>query len=255
MEYHQQSHTKLASRKYKCNLATICLQFAWLNIALIPGVSMSQTVDLPAGKSEYRYNQSVGSSSSVAVGITSSFGVSSSAQASPGYNAASSASLILNTDPGVAQIGGATMPNYNSSIQTVGTEANNSPVNVKINSQTLQVKATDGSSSQETVGSKQLTNATNFSDSGDSSSKAEFAAEGFGAIQDLRFRGGSADGNTVGSRFTADVVPILKIDESGNTSTGSNYITGSASSNAESKTRMQADITTSTFVSAFVSSF
>ena len=221
----------------------------------LPAAVMSQTIDLPAGKSEYRSNQAIGNSSSVAVGVTSSFGVNSSAQASPGYNSASSASLVLNTDPSASQAGGVIPQYYNTSVQAVGTEASNSPVNVSISSQTLQLKATDGTSSQETIGSKQMTNASNFSDTGDSTSKAELAAQGFGAIQDLRFRGGSSDGTTAGTKLTADVLPVLKVDENGNTSTGTNYSTGSANSNAESRTRFQADITTSTFVNTFISSF
>lgn len=213
----------------------------------------SQTIELPAGKSEYRYNQSLGTSNSVAVGITSSFGVYSSAQASPSYNAAASASMVLNTDPAS---GSASPVNYNSSTQSVGTEASNSPVNVKITSNTIQAKSTDGSTIQDTIGSKQIKEATNFSDSGNSSSNAEFSAQGFGAVQDLRFRGTTSDPAAApGSSLTADVLPLLKIDEQGNTSSGSSYGTGSANSNAETKTRFQADITTSTFANAFVSSF
>lgn len=221
----------------------------------IPMTAISQTVELPAGKSEYRYNQSIGNSSSVAVGITSSFGVSSSAQASPMYNAAAAAALVLNTDsPNNGSIS-AGLPNYNSSIQAVGTEANNSPVNVKITSESIQVKSTNGNASQETIGSQQLTKADNFSDNGSTSSNAEFSAQGFGAIQDLRFRGGGDGTSTTGSKFTADVLPLLQTDEQGNTTSGTTYGTGSASANAESRTRFQADITTSTFVNSFVSSF
>lgn len=216
---------------------------------------LSQDIQLPKGKSEYRYNQATGTSNSVAVGITSSFGVNSSAQASPSYNAAASSSLVLNAEGSVIQPGGSSLSNYNSSIQAVGTEANNSPVNVKINSQTVQIKATDGSASQETIGSKQMSNATDFSDSGSSTSSATFSAEGFGAIQDLRFRGGSGDSTVPGSSFTADVLPILNVDDAGKTTSSSNYGTGSANASAETRTRFQADITTSTFVNSFVSSF
>jgi hypothetical protein len=215
----------------------------------------AQAIQLPEGKSEYRYNQATGTSNSVAVGITSSFGVNSSAQASPSYNAAASSSLVLNADGSGVQPGGSSLPNYNSSIQAVGTEASNSPVNVKINSQTVQIKSTDGSASQETIGSKQMSNATDFSDSGSSTSSATFSAEGFGAIQDLRFRGGSGDSTVPGSSFTADVLPILNVDDAGNTTSSSNYGTGSANASAETRTRFQADITTSTFVNSFVSSF
>ena len=214
----------------------------------------AQTIDLPAGKSEYRYNQSNGISNSVAVGITSSFGVNSAAQASSSYSASTSASLVLNSDGGMLP-NGAAIPNYNSSVQSIGSEAGNSPVNVKINSRTIQNKATDGSSAQETVGSRQSTNADGFKDNGDTSSSAEFTAEGFGGIQDLRFKGGGDVNGTTGSRFTSDVVPLLSTDANGNTKVGDSYSTGSANSNAETRTRFQADVTTSTFVNAFVSAF
>ena len=228
---------------------------AFWAILLTAAPGFSQSVQLPEGKSELRYNQSNGISNSVSVGITSGFGVNSSAQSSPNYNASSTATLVLNTDPSNASPGIAHLPTYNSSVQAVGTEASNSPVNVKINSQTVQLKASDGSSSQETVGSKQMTNATNFSDSGTSSSTATFSAEGFGAIQDLRFRGGDSDTTAGSTKFTADVIPILSVDDTGNTTSGSSYGTGSANSSAETRTRFQADITASTFVNTFMSSF
>jgi hypothetical protein len=234
---------------FKSKILAISILLFW------PSSSFSQVIALPQGKSEYRYNQSNGISNSVAVGITSSFGVNSSAQASPSYNASSSAALVLDTNSSPTPANLSTLPNYNSSIQAVGTEANNSPVNVKINSQTVQIKSTDGSTAQETVGSKQMTNASEFSDSGSSSSTANFSAEGFGAIQDLRFRGGNGDTNSDSTKFAAEVLPILNVDESGNTTSGTAYGTGSANSNAETKTRFQADITTSTFVNSFLSSY
>ena len=237
-----------------CN-AAVLLQFTAFTMICMSDAANAESIDLPAGKSEYRYNQANGNSSSVAVGITSSFGVNSSAQASPGYNASSSASLVLNTDPSGTQSGLQNLPYYNSSIQAVGSEASNSPVNVKITSQTLQVESTNGSSSKEATETKQLINASNFSDSGNSTSNAEFSAEGFGAIQDLRFRGGDAENQAAGSQFKADVVPILNTDNDGNVKSISTYSTGTANANAESRTRFQADITTSTFVNAFVSSF
>jgi hypothetical protein len=215
----------------------------------------AQTAQLAPGKSQSSFNQSTGSSSSVAIGITSSFGVSSSAQASPSYNAAAQASLVLNTEPQSTQIGGSTLANYNSSTQMVGSEAGNSPVNVKILSNTIKTQATDGSREQDTINSRQLTTGDGFSDSGNTTSTAEFAAQGFGAIQDLRFRGNSEGGTGNGSSFTADVTPLLNTDEQGNTSAGATYGTGSANASAETRTRFQADITTSTFVNSFVSSF
>lgn len=215
----------------------------------------TQTAQLAPGKSQSSFNQSTGSSSSVAIGITSSFGVSSSAQASPSYNAAAQASLVLNTDPQSSQTGGTSLANYNSSTQMVGSEAGNSPVNVKILSNTIKSQSTDGSREQDTINSRQLTNGDSFSDSGNTTSTAEFAAQGFGAVQDLRFRGNGEGGAGTGSSFTADVTPLLNTDEQGNTSAGSTYGTGSANATAETRTRFQADITTSTFVNSFVSSF
>jgi hypothetical protein len=235
-------------------------RFCW--IAAIPACVLlhvspghSQTAQLAPGKSQSSFNQSTGSSSSVAIGITSSFGVSSSAQASPSYNAAAQASLVLNTDPQSAQSGASKLSNYNSSTQMVGSEAGNSPVNVKILSNTIKTQSTDGSREQDTINSRQLTTGDGFSDSGNTISTAEFAAQGFGGVQDLRFRGkGEGDAGT-GSSFTADVTPLLNTDELGNTSAGATYGTGSANATAETRTRFQADITTSTFVNSFVSSF
>ena len=228
----------------------VCASIIQLCFCLAPSESRSQTSELPAGKSQYSYSQTIGNSSSVAVGITSSFGVSSSAQASPSYNAAATASLVLNTDqPGASGL------QSNFSTQSVGTEANNSPVNIKITSESIQTKSTDGSSTQETVGSRQVTNANGYTDDSNNSSNAEFAAQGFGAKQDLRFRGSGEGGTQSGSKFTADVIPLLNTDEQGKTTAGATYGSGSANANAESRTRFQADITTSTFVNSFISSF
>ena len=241
----------ITSRKVRKIVSATCIT---LMVPIAGHPAYGQAIELPAGKSEYRYNQSNGISNSVAVGITSSFGVNSAAQASSSYNASTSASLILNADGGTLA-SGSQLPNYNSSVQTIGSEAGNSPVNVKINSQTIQTKATDGSATQETVGSKQSSTAEGYTDNGETSSTAEFSAEGFGGVQDLRFKGGADSSGSQASRFTADVIPLLTTDENGNMKVGDSYSTGSANSNAETRTRFQADVTTSTFVNAFISSF
>lgn len=231
----------------KVSSFAVCAQLFFF---LAPSESRSQTSEVPVGKTNYSYNQTIGNSSSVSVGMTSSFGVSSSAQASPSYNAAGTATLVLNTQ----QTGASALPT-NFSSQSVGTEANNSPVNIKITSESIQTKSTDGVTTQETIGSRQVTDANGYKDDSNNSSNAEFTAQGFGAKQDLRFLG-NGDGTTPsGTKFTADVTPLLNTDEQGKTTAGSTYGSGTANANAESRTRFQSDITTSTFVNSFVSSF
>lgn len=198
--------------------------------------------------SQCTMNQSMGTSSSVGVGVTSSFGVNSSAQSTSNYNASSSAALVLNSFNGdsASQLG------YNTSIQAIGNQASDSPISVTINSETIQAKSKDGSSTQTYSESEQAFNAKNFTENGSTASAADFTAEGFGAMQDLRFKG-APDPNSAeqvpGSTFAADVIKILdKVN-------GPELGTGNANSGAETRTRFQADITTSNFVNAFVSAF
>jgi hypothetical protein len=233
----------------------VCLAFYTSSQALVPIHSLAQQLSLPEGKSEYRFNQTSGNTSSVSVGINSGFGVNSTAQASPSYNASSSAALILNSDQAQSSAAGASLQNYNSSSQFLGGNANNPIVNVKITANSIQTKATDGTTSDKTIGSEQLTVGENFSDSGESSSTADFAAEGFGAVQDVRFRGKVEGSNDSGTTLNAGVSPLLMTDEQGNMSAGTTYGTGSSSANADTRTRFQADITSSIFVNAFISSF
>ena len=198
--------------------------------------------------SQCTMNQSMGTSSSVGVGVTSSFGVNSSAQSTSNYNASSSASLVLNSFNGdtASQLG------YNTSIQAIGSQASESPISVTINSETIQAKSKDGSSTQTYSDSEQAFNAKNFTENGSTASAADFTAEGFGAMQDLRFKGApdpTAGEQVPGSTFAADVIKIL--DKANAPELG----TGNANSGAETRTRFQADITTSNFVNAFVSAF
>jgi len=58
----------------------------------------------------------------------------------------------------------------------------------------------------------QSTDANSFSDDSSNESNANFSAEGFGAMQDLRFLG-SADKQS-GSEFKSSVVPITRSDGS-----------------------------------------
>lgn len=196
--------------------------------------------------SECRFNQTNGNTSSVGVGITSSFGVSSSAQSTPNYNTSSSASLVLD-----GQILGS--PIANTSRQSIGSEASSAPINISITSTSIQTKDRDGFTAQSFSADEQTSSANLFSDDASSESKANFSAEGFGAIQDLRFKGESPDQD--GSLLKSSVLPILVTDADGNPVLGTAYGTGNSSANAESRTRFQADITTSTFVNAFLSSF
>lgn len=214
----------------------------------------SETAALPSTPSgfscpvsECRMNQSLGTSSSVGVGVTSSFGVSATAQSTSNYNANSAASLVLsNFSPDTAsQLG------YNTSIQTLGNNASDAPISVKITSETVQAKSKDGVTEQDFSASNiQKFSSTNFSENGTSTSAADFTADGFGAMQDLRFQGGSASADSSeGSTFNANVIKLLdKVN-------GPELGTGSANSGAETRTRFQADITTSNFVNAFISSF
>jgi hypothetical protein len=196
--------------------------------------------------SECRFSQTNGNTSSVGVGTTSSFGVSSSSQSTPNYNTSSSASLVLD-----GQLFGS--PVANSSRQSIGSEASTAPINISITSTSIQTKDRDGFTAQSFSQEEQTASANLFSDDSSSESKANFSAEGFGAIQDLRFKGASPDQD--GSLFKSSVVPVLINDADGNPVLGTAYGTGNSSANAESRTRFQADITTSTFVNAFLSSF
>ena len=199
--------------------------------------------------SECRMNQSTGTSSSVGVGVTSTFGVSSSAQSSPNYNTSASASLVLNAfDSKTSNDLG-----YNTSIQAIGSKASDTPINIKITSETIQTKNKDGQTTQEYTDVKQQTSSDSFTESGSSISNADFSAEGFGAMQDLRFKGTSESDN--GSQFKSEVIPVITLDEQGNQKPATGYSTGNSSANAQTGTRFQADITTSNFVNAFMSSF
>jgi hypothetical protein len=199
-------------------------------------------------KSECRMNQSSGSSSSVGVGVTSTFGVNSSAQSTSNYNASASASLVLNafdaTTPPIS--------NVNSSLQTIGNSESNSPLTLTINSETIQSKSKDGDDASFFNASKYTSDETN-------GSNAEFNAAGFTASQDLRFKGSpqavkeesttSTSTADSGSTFKADVIKIL------NKTGGPEVGNGNSSAGSETRTRFQADITTSAFVNAFMSSF
>jgi hypothetical protein len=199
--------------------------------------------------SECRINQSNGISNSVGVGVTSSFGVSSSAQSSSNYDSSASASLVLNSfDPATSNQYG-----YNTSIQAIGSQASDSPIAIEITSETIQNKTKASNDSQYFY-------STEYSGEESTTSEAVFNAEGFGAMQDLRFKGGAqtngdsgvGDGTTMegaGSVFQADVIKLL------NKTDGPEFGTGNSSANAETRTRFQADITTSNFVNAFISSF
>ena len=209
--------------------------------------SIAQTSPLTTcAKAECRFSQTIGNTSSVGVGITSSFGVSSSAQTTPNYDTSSSASLVLD-----GQVFGS--PAANSSRQVIGSEASAAPINISITSTSIQTKDRDGSTSQDFSQDEQASSANLFSDDSSSESKANFSAEGFGAIQDLRYQGKTTDQE--GSLLKSSVVPILITDANGKPVLGTAYGTGNSSANAESRTRFQADITTSTFVNAFLSSF
>jgi len=202
-------------------------------------------------RSECRINQSVGTSNSVGVGVTSSFGVSSSAQSSSNYDSSASASLVLNSfDPTSANQFG-----YNTSIQAIGSQATDSPIAIEITSTTIQNKTKASNDSQYFY-------STDYTGEESTKSEAVFNAAGFGAMQDLRFKGGAqtngdsefvGDGTTTvdgpGSVFQADVIKLLSKTD------GPEFGTGNASANAETRTRFQADITTSNFVNAFISAF
>lgn len=217
-------------------------------------MSLPVMAQLTAGQfscpaSECRINQSNGTSSSVGVGVTSSFGVTSSAQSTSNYNATSSASLVLNSfDQSTAnQLG------YNTSIQAIGSQASDAPIKIEITSETIQTKNKDSNESQ-------YFNSTTYKGDETTASTATFNAEGFGAMQDLRFKGedkSTADGTLVelvpspstGTVIKSDVTKL--VDKVG----GPEFGTGNASANAETRTRFQADITTSNFVNAFLSAF
>lgn len=225
------------------------------SIAFLPDSQiLAQTVPLSScAASECRFNQTNGSTSSVGVGVSSSFGVSSSAQSTPNFSASSSSSLVLNSEFPNDVTGNASNSLRNSSIQTIGSATSSSPINIVITSDSVQSKSKDGSTSQTFNQDNQSSSADKFSDDSTISSDATFTAEGFSAIQDLRFKGGNADSS--GSEYNTRVAPLIVKDADGNPVIGKEYGTGSSSASAETRTRFQADITTSTFVNAFMSSF
>ena len=209
--------------------------------------SLTDPLVLPTcPRSQCTLNQSTGTSTSVGVGISSSFGVNSTAQSTSNYNASASASLVLNAFDGSSPSG-----SVNSSRQSVGDSVTNSPITLKITSEAIQSKSKDGDNSA-------FLSASNYTSDENSASSAEFDAAGFTAFQDLRFSGGSeainesiggSSSDSSGSAFKADVIKIL--DKTGGPEVG----TANSSSGSQSQTRFTADITTSTFVNAFTSSF
>ena len=192
-------------------------------------------------------NQSSGSSSSVGVGVTSSFGVNSSAQSTSNYNASASASLILNGFTG-SDPTSVTTNNFNSSLQSVGNADSETPITLTIKSDSIQSKSKDGNDSS-------FFNASKYTSDENNGSNADFSAAGFAASQDLRFQGGSqstedtSSTSDSGSAFKADVIKL--VEKTGGPEVG----TGKSDAGSETRTRFQADITTSTFVNAFMSSF
>ena len=225
-------------------IGTVFLLFSYFHLRV-----SAQTATVPSScpSSECRFNQSTGTSNTVGVGITSSFGVNSSAQSSPSYNTSASASLVLNSFDNGSDLG------YNTSIQAIGTQASDKPVNITIGTETIQSKNKDGLTTSKFSDDEQSVSSNKFIEGGSSSSTADFSAEGFGALQDLRFKGAS-DTNE-GSQFKSEVLPIVVLDSQGNQTVGSGYSTGNSSATAQTSTRFQADITTSSFVNAFMSSY
>jgi len=198
--------------------------------------------------SECRFNQSSGSTTSVGVGVTSAFGVSASAQSTSNFNTSSSASLIIDPMQGNDNVLQNTLSNPNRSLQSIGNSNSAAPVNIKITSDTIQSKQRDGTSDQTLSSDSQKYTANEFNDDTSNKTNATFEASGFQASQDIRFLGTSADAN--GTEFKANVLPTT-----GSGATSKDYGTGNSSSSAETRTRFQADITTSSFVNAFMSSF
>lgn len=198
--------------------------------------------------SECRFNQSRGTSNTVGVGVNSSFGVNSSAQSSPNYNTSASASLVLNAfDANSSDLG------YNTSTQSIGSKASNAPINIVIGTDTIQTVNKDGLTTQKFSDTEQSVSSNKFVEGETSSSSADFSAEGFSAMQDLRFKG-STDSKE-GSQFKSEVVPIVVRGSDGNQTINSGYGTGNSSAGAQTSTRFQADITTTNFVNAFITAY
>lgn len=240
---------KIFYPKFSRSLFLIGSLFSLINSSFEYSV-LAQTLPTPSScsASECRFNQSSGTSNTVGVGVTSSFGVSSSAQSSPTYNTSASAALILNAfDSKSSELG------YNSSTQSIGSRASDAPIKILIGTDTIQSKNKDGVTTQKFSDSEQSVSSDKFVEGGTSSSKADFTAEGFGATQDLRFKGTSV-GND-GSAFMTEVAPVVVRSTDGNQIINSGYGTGNSSASAQTSTRFQADITTSNFVNAFMSSY
>ena len=206
-------------------------------------------------KTECKFNQTSGSSTSVSVGITNSVGVNSSAQASPSYTASASSSLILDSFSNPSNsVSSSSLLNYNSSIQQIGTDSNNIsvPVNISIKSDSSIEKSQNGNKSfisdQDKINTSNTAN--NFSDDNLTSSNAEFSVTGFGGFQDVRLKGDDS-----GTKFSSSVLPIINTDEKGNQTIGSVYGTGNASAGADVRSRLQADINNTNFINSFITAF
>lgn len=196
--------------------------------------------------SECKFNQTTGTTNSIGVGVSSSFGVSASAQSTPSFNATASGSLLLNPDINSSAF-------KNSSIQSIGSQGATSPININITSDSISTKSKDGSTNQQFNQTNQNTTSSDFADNTTTKSNATFKAEGFSASQTLNILGSGAEDG--GSEYSASVTPIVLTDANGKTILPQDPGSASSSSSAETRSRFQSDITTSSFVNAFMSSY
>jgi len=238
--------------RFKGYFALRILIYSFLSVFISLNVKAQTLPFTPptCASSECKFNQSFGTSNSVTVGSGSSVGVNSSAQASPGYNSASSANLVLDTfgsniGPGIDR---------NTSIQKVGLDAENKNINidVTIKGNSLILKSRDGEKLANSTTTGSLESGNNFSESTTNTNDANFSAQGFSAFQDLRILGGAANA----SNFNSSVTPYVDKEADGSIKgTSDTYGSASSSAGGESRTRLSADTNSQTFINSFISTF
>jgi len=318
---------------------------------LSPNPALAQTVDFSScASTECKFSQTTGTTNSVSVGVTSSIGSASSAQGSLHHNTSSKSAISLQGSSGVNSSLFGKNTSYQaiggSFVDVIGTDGGfavidgerqqswqSSPVNIAIDTTTTKSLSKDGTLLDRTTevdgGSEVSSQNTEYSDSSNSGSVANFTAEGLAAYQDLKLTGESdgssgtyasttveqlvqrengnpiyeevplkdSDGNIITKEVpvfnadgTAKTIEVIIVDADGAPVLDSNgqpqyevrqvyqteviydkklvgyeptgnpviidgYGSGSSNASVSTSTRFSADITSSNFVNAFMSSF
>jgi len=188
---------------------------------------------------------------SLSTGITNSMNTSASAQSSFDYDSSSSSTLVLDgglTNNSLGNISTtANAPSFNSSLITIGNPNSTDPVKLAITTSSLDE---NGSSSTNPTS---LSNSSTTSNTDYLESDAVFEASGFSSLYDLRLKGASSP-DAAGTLNDAGGT-VLRSDVRKLSDKQGTVGTANSSSNAQSKTNLQADITRNDFTSVFISSF